>query len=541
MSFDTVDFFKSMNMTENFLKQNYTDPLPAGLRIKSKLSSSAQVMLDRIYLFKNTYDCCINKKTKVGRGIPKVIHQIWIGENPFPENLRFCVDSVKRMYPDWEYHFWTNDTIKKLDLRFEGLINNPSINIGKRADILMYEILNKFGGLYLDVDTFCCKRVDDLHDKFKFYGGIAPSRWFVVGAGIVGSIPGHPIIKSCLDTLTEEKVRELSPSGVGPWRLTLNIVDFLEGNKDNDTLVLPVTYFYSLPGWFRLDFWKGSMMLDDALQLTRPESCFTHVWSATWLDNYTSPNHKLYDILDKKGFIWEGATRNSFIDSRRACDKATPAIEAVIKNMPDILDILGKFGANFNLKDSNGLSALDHALILNFKKCARVLQSYSGRYDLVSNDLDNNLIDKLAYKPNSIDLHDLSRVIDLIIDADHSNVIHTLLKFQFRSSFSYIGPICKTDHFNSLFKYYKDEVVDEFKILLDLSIDKKRRKKAADIIKASQYVGAYLETNEIQTTSKLIYDIQNLHRSDGKVSVLMSDINKGRKKEARPLLDIIDS
>ena len=73
-----------------------------------------------------------------------------------------------------------------------------------------------------------------------------------------------------------------------------------------------------------------------------------------------------------------------------------------------------------------------------------------------------------------------------------------------------------------------------------ISIDIKRRKRAASIIKVSQYVGTYLEANGIPANKKLIHDINNSHKSIDGINVLMAAVNKGHEKEVRLLLDIVD-
>ena len=39
---------------------------------------------------------------------PKIIHQTWKTEN-IPKELEFCVESWKRLNPDWEYKLWTDN------------------------------------------------------------------------------------------------------------------------------------------------------------------------------------------------------------------------------------------------------------------------------------------------------------------------------------------------------------------------------------------------------------------------------------------------
>ena len=43
--------------------------------------------------------------------IPKIIHQIWIGNKPRPEKL---MDTWKEKNPDFEYKFWNEENLKDI-------------------------------------------------------------------------------------------------------------------------------------------------------------------------------------------------------------------------------------------------------------------------------------------------------------------------------------------------------------------------------------------------------------------------------------------
>lgn len=90
--------------------------------------------------------------------IPKIIHQIWIGnkENPYIEYM----NSWKEKNPDWEYRLWTNEDLK--DIVNVEQFDNIKEFCGK-ADIMRYEILYKYGGVYLDADLEC---IEPLTDEF---------------------------------------------------------------------------------------------------------------------------------------------------------------------------------------------------------------------------------------------------------------------------------------------------------------------------------------------------------------------------------------
>lgn len=89
---------------------------------------------------------------------PKIIHQIWITDTnkPLPEKWKDSPAMWKKIYPDYEYILWNNDrAMKEFDLgNFKYLI--------QKVDYLKYLIMDKYGGIYSDLDLYPLKRFDKL-------------------------------------------------------------------------------------------------------------------------------------------------------------------------------------------------------------------------------------------------------------------------------------------------------------------------------------------------------------------------------------------
>ena len=41
--------------------------------------------------------------------IPKIIHQIWVGDNPIPDYCKEFHLKMKQLHPDWEVNLWGNE------------------------------------------------------------------------------------------------------------------------------------------------------------------------------------------------------------------------------------------------------------------------------------------------------------------------------------------------------------------------------------------------------------------------------------------------
>lgn len=162
-----------------------------------------------------------------GITIPKTIHQIWIGHLPPPHNL---LRTWKEKNPDYEYILWDEARIA------EHLPNQtcqsqvttiPEIN-GK-ADILRWEILYEYGGLFMDADSVC---LESLPDSFLDVPGGGFScfeneimREGLIACGNMGFTPKHPLIKKILEMIRDPEHQHLLSStrawySVGPGILT---------------------------------------------------------------------------------------------------------------------------------------------------------------------------------------------------------------------------------------------------------------------------------------------------------------------------------
>lgn len=58
-------------------------------------------------------------------------------------------------------------------------------NYGQKTDILRYELLQKFGGLYVDMDMECIQSLDHLHN-LAFYTGFSNTGTVELNNGLIG-------------------------------------------------------------------------------------------------------------------------------------------------------------------------------------------------------------------------------------------------------------------------------------------------------------------------------------------------------------------
>ncbi len=92
--------------------------------------------------------------------IPKVIHLCWFSNDPFPVEIKVCIDTWKRLLPDYTIRRWTYEDAKAIGNQFV----NEALALKKwafAADVIRFYALYKEGGVYMDSDIYLYKRFDE--------------------------------------------------------------------------------------------------------------------------------------------------------------------------------------------------------------------------------------------------------------------------------------------------------------------------------------------------------------------------------------------
>ena len=92
--------------------------------------------------------------------IPKKIHYCWFGEKEPGELEQKCIESWKKILPDYELRFWGNDCLDRFDNKYL----RQAVEAKKWAFVSdyvrLYALLEE-GGLYFDTDEEVVRRLDD--------------------------------------------------------------------------------------------------------------------------------------------------------------------------------------------------------------------------------------------------------------------------------------------------------------------------------------------------------------------------------------------
>jgi len=248
-------------------------------------------------VFAEAYDCWLNSRhlpeAKEIR-IPKIIHQIWIGGN-LPRKYLYWTQQWQKLHPDFTYKLWNNDDILQLGLANEKQYlstNNPGI----KSDLARYEILYRYGGIYVDTD---CQPLKPIHiSDFTTIGqhncimGMMSEYKPLINNATIIAEKNSSFLEQLIRNIPDSIDHNLSPIEVlafcGADYITANIK--INPHLVDQILVFPSQYFYAWPNFER------DSLLPPSYYATS-QSLSIHHWHVSWAKR--SILYRIYSKLKK--------------------------------------------------------------------------------------------------------------------------------------------------------------------------------------------------------------------------------------------------
>lgn len=128
--------------------------------------------------------------------IPKIIHYCWFGRGEKPALAKKCIDSWRRLCPDFEIREWNEDNCDYRAMPFmaEAYAAKKYAFV---SDVMRLIVLEKYGGVYFDTDVELVRDITPLLNDEGFIG--FENEQYVASGLTIASVPHHPVVQAMIN------------------------------------------------------------------------------------------------------------------------------------------------------------------------------------------------------------------------------------------------------------------------------------------------------------------------------------------------------
>lgn len=167
--------------------------------------------------------------------IPRVLHRIWI-EGAIPAEFETYWQAWERLHPGWELRTWRDGDLGWLTNRAQ---YEMAVHAAQKADVARYDILARYGGVYVDCDVEPLRSLDDLLG-YRAFAGYEDA--YSVCNAVIGTEAGHgaicTIVAELPASMTSHRAESVNMQSGPPF-----ITEILRRGWDGLMLLPPVAFY----------------------------------------------------------------------------------------------------------------------------------------------------------------------------------------------------------------------------------------------------------------------------------------------------------
>jgi glycosyltransferase involved in cell wall biosynthesis len=333
--------------------------------------------------------------------IPKIIHQVWEGQNDaMPPAFKELSETVRANHPDYRYMLWDYGMIDKFIREHFSwqLVKNYyklTYNI-QRWDVIRYMLLDKVGGIYLDLDVKCHQSFSGLLERLAGEGKrsfigydslrLSPDR---LAPAMMGSEPGNKLLWRAYTSILETNFYRYNIvskgwrtsdtlTSTGPYAITSLYNDY---ESKSEVAVLDETILENV---------LATHNFEEAYRELKPQTdtaIVTHLFSNSWIQD----SEALTIVIP---FLNEGENVWRTVASIRATESKHSHIILINDGSNDGYDY-GKVAELFDCalvvhEDRHGVAACrDEGVSMAATKCVMLLDAHCEFY---KNNWDDQIL-----------------------------------------------------------------------------------------------------------------------------------------------------
>lgn len=240
--------------------------------------------------------------------IPKIIHYVWVGNQPKPDLVTKCIASWKSRLPDYQIKEWGNKDLTKID----NLYVKEAFKAQKWAfvsDYLRLYALYHHGGIYLDTDIIITQLITEFLENDFFIGSepYKKNQAYPMTA-VIGASYNNKIILGLLNSYQDDTFIKSN----GEFDLTTNPMRFADFFLDTFNLKYP----YNKEVLIELD--KNSKIYPSHYFCTpekNKKNYAIHLFNGSWLDDFSRKD--LYKFKSYKLVKFKKNNENGIIPLKK--------------------------------------------------------------------------------------------------------------------------------------------------------------------------------------------------------------------------------
>lgn len=239
------------------------------------------------------------------RYIPRIIHLIWFGGNPYSPIVQRCIDSWRVYCPNYEIKLWNEESF---DIN-TNIYVKEAYEAKKWAfvsDYVRLYALYNYGGVYIDSDVEILKSFEELLEDEHVVTGYSASCW--IPAGFMAAEKGNIWIKALLDYYDDRHF--ILPDGSYDMKVNNAIITEISekdfGFKVGDLSInygnvklYPRRYFHPYKKEVFEFNEKNMQQLNKFFNIDEKDTYCIHYSMGSWVSNHRTPYYKLKHLVRK--------------------------------------------------------------------------------------------------------------------------------------------------------------------------------------------------------------------------------------------------